>query len=57
MSLQGRSSNNSTDRNVYARVQVNDRAGSSSIRSAIRSNLMTTNGVVHIFNNYSVYVK
>lgn len=57
MKLQGKSSGNSTEAKYYARVQVNDRAGSSEVCSAVTSNLMTTNGVVHVFDNYCVYKK
>jgi len=47
---------NSNDINYYSRIYINDNLGSSVRVVAVTSNLLTTNGVIHVLDREAVYI-
>ena len=48
--------NDNISRTNYSRLLANDNLGASPTRTAATSNLLATNGVVHIFSNPIIYI-
>lgn len=47
--------NDRTSRESYSRLVINDNAGSSTAVSAATSNLLATNGAIHVFSQQLIY--
>lgn len=46
---------NVAQRLEYSRLKINENAGSSTVFTAVTSNLITTNGVIHVFSQHLFY--